>query len=102
MTRRGTTNRNDRGSAASRRARKAWLLSAAAGFGGDGLKVPCVLCDTMLDAQTLTVDRHPITGCDGGTYKRDNIRPMCGWCNSSTGGTLGAQRRAECRDRLEG
>lgn len=102
MTHRGTTNRNARGSALARRARREWLLSPLAPFDGDGEKVPCVLCGTMLDALTLTVDRYPISGCDGGTYKRDNIRPMCGPCNSSTGGALGAQRRAACQNRLEG
>lgn len=92
--RRGTTNRNARGSAEARRVRRVWLVSVAAGFGGDGVKVPCVLCEEMLTVETVTVDRHPIPGCEGGTYKRDNIRPMCGLCNSSTGGSLGARRKA--------
>lgn len=38
-------------------------------------------------AYPLTVDR--ITpGCQGGTYRRTNIRPACGPCNSETGGAL--------------
>ena len=35
----------------------------------------------------LTVDRI-IPGCQGGTYRRTNIRPACGDCNSETGGGL--------------
>lgn len=33
----------------------------------------------------VTVDRI-IPGCDGGTYRRNNIRPACFDCNSETGG----------------
>ena len=40
----------------------------------------------------LTVDRI-IPGCQGGTYRRNNIRPACATCNSETGGALGAARR---------
>lgn len=35
----------------------------------------------------LTVDRI-IPGCNGGTYRRNNIRPACARCNSETGGAL--------------
>lgn len=35
----------------------------------------------------LTIDRI-IPGCKGGTYRRNNIRPACGGCNSETGGAL--------------
>lgn len=38
---RGRRNSNERGSAANRRARRQWLVSPAAGFGGDGVQVPC-------------------------------------------------------------
>ncbi|QGF20326.1 HNH endonuclease [Gordonia phage Sixama] len=48
----------------------------------------------MLTVETVTCDRYPIPGCEGGSYKRDNIRPMCGPCNSSSGGILGATRKA--------
>jgi hypothetical protein len=89
-----TSNSNARGSAAGRRARKRWLLSPEAGFGGDGEKVPCALgCGQMLTFETLTVDRHPVLGVDGGTYKRGNIRPACAHENYSEGGRLGNERR---------
>jgi hypothetical protein len=91
---RGTTNRNARGGAPSRRARKLWLLSPAAGFGGDGEKVGCAFdCGTMLDFDTVTADRYPLAGCDGGTYKRGNIRPACLRCNAADGGRLGNSRK---------
>lgn len=42
--------------------------------------------------QPLTIDR--ITpGCQGGTYRRSNIRPACGGCNSETGGALASRGR---------
>ncbi|MEU7814084.1 HNH endonuclease [Pseudonocardia sp. NPDC049154] len=88
MTYRGTTNRNARGSSYNRRTRRAWLLSTF----GDGETAPCYRCGTELDDSTLTVDRK-IPGCEGGTYRRDNIRPACGSCNSETGGQLGGERR---------
>lgn len=47
----------------------------------------CYRCGTLLTAETVTVDRI-IPGCRGGTYRRDNIRPACGRCNSETGGGL--------------
>lgn len=113
-TRRGTTNRNDRGSSYARRARRAWLLltyaSNVPGF------TRCYRCGCLLfnpddqppvflklreqnpqyiapwwgiaeQAHPLTVDRI-IPGCQGGTYRRTNIRPACGSCNSETGGRL--------------
>ena len=91
---RGTTNRNARGGTPERRARKLWLLSPAAGFGGDGEKVACAFgCGAMLDFDTVTVDRYPLAGCDGGTYRRSNIRPACGRCNAADGGRLGNRRK---------
>lgn len=86
---RGTTNRNSRGSASDRRARKLWLLVTF----GDGVKAPCSYCGGMVDFDTITVDRYPVMGCDGGTYKRDNIRPSCGTCNATHGGKEGLRRR---------
>lgn len=89
-----TSNSNDRGSAESRRARKRWLLSAEAGFGGDGEKVPCAMgCGEVLTFETLTIDRHPVAGIDGGRYTRDNIRPACARENYSAGGRLGNERK---------
>ena len=78
---RGTTNGNVRGSAEQRRRRKQFLLDRD----GDGRAVDCHHCAIELTFETLTVDRI-IPGCRGGTYRRDNIRPSCGFCNSSIGG----------------
>lgn len=61
---------------------------------GDGTVVQCSTCPTLLTVETVTADRWPLAGIDGGTYVRGNIRPMCGTCNSSSGGKLGAQRKA--------
>lgn len=93
-THRGTSNTNSRGSAASRRIRKQWLLDTF----GNGIEARCELelsakCEGTVTFETITVDRFPIPGCMGGTYKRGNIRPACGPCNSADGGQLGATRR---------
>lgn len=77
---RGTSNRNDRGNAKSRRERKQWLLDTF----GDGTYVDCSHCGLELDFGTVTVDRI-VAGCDGGTYARSNIRPSCLRCNSIEG-----------------
>lgn len=84
-TRRGTTNQNSRGSSEQRRQRKQWLLTTF----GDGTTAPCSFgCGQLLTMATLTVDRFPLPGCQGGTYMRGNIRPACGPCNSAHGGAL--------------
>lgn len=86
-THRGTTNRNARGSSYSRRIRKKWLLDTF----GNGEEAPCYRCNKLLNFLTITVDRiNP--GCLGGTYRRDNIRPACGKCNSETGGALATRK----------
>lgn len=119
---RGTTNGNRRGSSYSRAARRAWLVETyranvdllfidLSGNGPRpddwisrirvvevpvGLGVPacrCYRCGVLLTVETVSVDRI-VPGCKGGTYRRDNIRPACGTCNSETGGKLGADRRA--------
>lgn len=95
--RRSTSNGNAAGSSSQRRARKLWLISAEAGFGGDGVSVPCHLkcsdeCLVRVTIVTIWVDRI-IPGCEGGTYRRGNIQPSCGPCNMSHGGKLGAKRR---------
>lgn len=85
VQRRGTTNRNDRGSAAARRVRKQWLLDEF----GDGVTVECAFdCGTLLTFETITVDRFPLAGCNGGRYVKGNIRPACGPCNYKYGGSL--------------
>lgn len=109
---RGTSNGNVSGSAESRRRRKHWLLAEyradvdlglEGSFGNPivhdfgppvtvplGLGVPacrCYRCGTLLTFDTVTVDRR-IPGCEGGTYRRNNIRPACGSCNSITGNNV--------------
>jgi hypothetical protein len=90
---RGTTNRNVRGSAESRRRRKQWLLDTF----GDGTTAACFVetCTTVLSFTTITVDRIHL-GMDGGSYRRGNIRPACGFHNSSEGSkAMWARRRGE-------
>lgn len=87
---RGTTNRNDRGSTRDRTARKRWLLTEF----GDGQTAPCSFCQVGLDFESITVDRYPVPGAEGGRYVRGNIRPACGPCNSTHGGAYGAARKA--------
>jgi len=94
---RSTSNSNSRGSSAQRRARKLWLLAEF----GDGKRAPCMLeehkdgCPGYVTFKTISVDRHPVAGVDGGTYARGNIRPAYGPCNYSHGGKLGAKRAKE-------
>lgn len=118
MSARGTTNSNVRGSATSRRVRKAWLVECFRAnvdvipnverigdrlfpLSGNMLEVPlgegqpacrCFRCGDLLTKETVTVDRV-LCGIEGGRYRRENIRPACGPCNSSLGGTLAAARR---------
>jgi HNH endonuclease len=124
-TRRGTTNRNDRGNTTSRRRRREWLVETyradvdvldetvnVAGtlfthkrlvhHGRGEPACRCYRCGCLLTVDTVTADRI-IPGIEGGTYKRSNIRPACMTCNASTGGKLGAARKACARQlgRLE-
>lgn len=62
-----------RGSAASRRARKHWMLATR----GDGITCPCVWCGESLTFETVEADR--ITA--GGSYRRENVQPACRGCN---------------------
>lgn len=93
---RGTTNTNSRGSAETRRIRKAWLLEQF----GNGKRARCSTCPTWLTFETITVDRWPVPGCEGGRYVRGNIRPMCGPCNSRDGSYLGHERRRAAEGEL--
>lgn len=92
MGTRGTSNGNASGSSYDRRRRRAWLLDTF----GDGVKAPCAFCGVLVDAETLTVDRI-VPGCEGGTYRRGNIRPACGPCNVEHGSALGVARKAAKR-----
>lgn len=73
-----------RGSAAQRRARKVWLLSPAAGWGGDGETVPCWECDVLLEIDDVFADRI-IPGEDGGRYVKANVAPHCSLCSGRQG-----------------
>lgn len=103
---RGTSNANDRGSAETRRRRRAWLIEAYAsdvpGFArcyrcgrlvynpDDYVNEECVVVQTpegIYAARPLTIDRI-IPGVRGGTYARSNIRPACMYDNASTGSQL--------------
>lgn len=86
---RGTSNTNARGSAASRRIRKQWMLS----WFGDGETCPCYSCATELVYETLQPDRI-IPGVLGGTYARGNIRPCCSPCNIRSGNAVRMAIRA--------
>src|SRR6478752_2743274 len=93
MSARGTTNRNARGGAADRRARKQWLLDTF----GDGTSAECALqfdarCLGRVTLATIQVDRVD-PGCHGGGYARSNIRPACGPCNSRHGTAIREARR---------
>ena len=106
-THRGTTNRNERGNSAARRARREWLVKTYRAnvdlqrsllgdrpvLHGEG-EPACrrYRCGALLTVDTVTADRIK-PGIEGGTYARANIRPACGHCNSSTGQALAIARR---------
>lgn len=52
----------------------------------------CYRCGLLLTVEIVTVDRI-IEGTNGGTYRRNNIRPACLPCNSKTGGALAKKQR---------
>lgn len=93
MANRARTGRTDgqdkRGNSKDRAARRRYLLSEAAGFGGNGTVVPCALgilpdCAILVDYDMMEVDRI-VPGAFGGRYTRDNIRPACVACNKTAG-----------------
>lgn len=112
-SRRGTTNGNVRGGADDRRRRREWLVQTYRanrdvvmvemrsgpplivdvnpGTEGSSPACRCYRCGLLLTVETVTVDRI-VPGCQGGTYRRDNIRPCCGRCNSQTGATTRSKR----------
>lgn len=99
---RGTSNTNDRGSAAQRRARRAWILETFdPDLGPD--RARCALvgthegCYGIVDNDTMQVDRK-VSGLDGGRYTRDNIQPSCPPCNHRKGILEREEKhRRECR-----
>jgi hypothetical protein len=54
---------------------------------GDGTTAQCAFegCEEVLTYDTITADRYPISGKEGGRYIRSNIRPACVACNSADG-----------------
>jgi hypothetical protein len=66
-----------------------WLLSPTAGYGGNGVTVPCfqagIRCENYeLTYFTMQVDRiRP--GILHGRYVQDNVRPACQPCNFELG-----------------
>lgn len=92
-SRRGTSNSNQRGFAAQRRELKIWMLEEF----GDGYTAPCAFCEEELDWFTMTKDRYPVPGVEGGKYERGNVRPACGRCNSRGGQQLAMERRRRAK-----
>lgn len=72
-------SRNLRGSAKSRRRRRAWLMEQF----GDGKTMPCYHCGRRLTIEQIEVDRFPICGHSGGRYVKTNIVPSCKSCNGN-------------------
>lgn len=120
--RRGTSNGNATGNAEDRRRRRLWLLSTYAADvvlvltegSTQRREVPrstidlyeahevievcrCYRCGKLLTLETLTVDRIK-PGAQGGTYRRENIRPACGPCNEVTGGAVRRKTVHACLD----
>ena len=58
---------------------KQWLIDQL----GNGRCCACVGCGRRLTLRTITLDRYPIRGADGGQYVQGNVRPMCGPCNNN-------------------
>lgn len=48
----------------------------------------CWRCGKLLTADTVTIDRWPVPGIDGGKYTATNTRPACATCNPTTGATV--------------
>jgi len=67
-----------RGSAASRRARKHWMLSQER-WNGDGVECDCVHCGRRVNFLTVEADRI----VPGGSYGRHNVQPSCKPCNQA-------------------
>lgn len=83
-----------RGSSASRRRRRQWLVEEF----GDGELVACFQqisphCQYVCDVDTVSPDRI-VLGAEGGSYRRENLRPSCRPCQTYQGGRVGALRRA--------
>jgi hypothetical protein len=73
-----------RGNSKDRRARKLFLLNKD----GDGRNAPCHECGTVVDYDTMVVDRID-PGKFGGRYVRGNIQIHCHPCSMKQGYALG-------------
>lgn len=108
-SRRAASERNGRGSAEDRRRRKTWLVEhwrADVDLPPDdktwilttmvrGSGVPacrCWECGKLLTVKTVIPDRI-VPGCEGGTYRRENLRPHCKDCSERQGGQIGQERK---------
>lgn len=101
VTIRGTSNRNARGGAPQRRARRRRLEAEHAVAG----VLTCYRCAVPLladdvaqalgvpAAERFEVDRI-VPGVRGGTYASGNVRPACGPCNRETGNEARGRRAA--------
>lgn len=79
---------------------RGWLLVEY----GDGKTAPCCLCGKTLTLRTVTIDHYPIPACLGGTYDKNNVRPLCYGCNQADGRLIddtytGSSRWEEARRR---
>jgi len=63
----------ERGKSKDRRARKNWML----GHFGDSHQAHCIHCQSLVNYETMEVDREVI----GGKYIRSNVVPSCKPCN---------------------
>jgi hypothetical protein len=68
-----------RGNSKDRAARRNWISSSKAGFGGNGTTVPCVHCGSDVEKPAVHIDRKE----PGGSYRHENIQPACAGCNQS-------------------
>jgi hypothetical protein len=85
---RGTSNTNDRGSAASRRRRKQALLVRD----GDGISAPCWECGASVTFSTMICDRKK-PGKHGGRYQLSNLRVHCRGCSETQGARMALESR---------
>jgi hypothetical protein len=94
---RGYSNGNDNGNSDDRRARRLWLVSPAAGFGGDGEKVLCQVCRAVYVTVSNMVVGRIVPRTKGGTYRRGNIRPECAPCSCREGQRAATEIRNQKR-----
>ena len=87
--------RRPNGNAYDRRARRRWLVEVHGVprlSDGEKTRVRCYHCGALLRADSTTtwdVDRYPVCGHAGGSYRRDNIVVACVWCNRTRCNTKG-------------